>query len=60
VQNKVAPEQARALLLTLAATLPVAEAQAEALLLWRYRGGPWDALERIAFSGTAYPRDTIL
>lgn len=60
VQNKVAPEQARALLVTLEATLPVAEARAEALLLWRYRGGPWEALERLPFTAEAYPRELVL
>lgn len=60
VQNKVAPEQARALLAVLTAMLPVREAQAEALLLWRYRGGPWEALERIPFTAADYPRDVIL
>ncbi|TCZ58569.1 2'-5' RNA ligase family protein [Roseicella aquatilis] len=57
VQNKVAPEQAKALLLTLQATLSVAEARAEALLLWRYRGGPWEALDRIPFTAQATPRE---
>jgi 2'-5' RNA ligase superfamily len=60
VQNKVAPDVARALLEALAATLPVREARAEALLLWRYRGGPWEAMERFGFSAEAYPRDLVL
>lgn len=49
VQNKVAPDQARALHATLSATLPVREAQGAALLLWHYRGGPWEAAGRFAF-----------
>lgn len=54
VQNKVAPETARALHATLAATLPPREARAEGLLLWHYRGGPWEAAGRFAFGpGTA-------
>ncbi len=60
IQNKVPPEQARALLLALEATLPVAEARAEALLLWRYRGGPWEAVARFAFTAEAYPRESIV
>lgn len=60
VQNKVAPEQARALLEVLSATLAVREARAEALLLWRYRGGPWEPLGRLPFAAEAYPRAAIL
>lgn len=56
VQNKVAPEAARALDAQLLATLPpVREARAEALLLWHYRGGPWEAAGRFAFAGGAAP-----
>ena len=50
VQNKVAAERARALHAELAARLPVREGRAEGLLLWRYRGGPWDAAGRFAFA----------
>jgi 2'-5' RNA ligase superfamily len=53
VQNKVPAEQARALHAALAATLPVREARAEALLLWHYRGGPWEAAGRFAFAAAA-------
>ena len=61
VQNKVSPERAQALLLALAALLPAPrEAQAEALLLWRYCGGPWEALERIPFTAEVSPRESIL
>ncbi|MDO9709565.1 2'-5' RNA ligase family protein [Paracraurococcus lichenis] len=60
VQNKVSPERARALYETLAALLPPREARAEALLLWRYRGGPWEPLERFPFTAEAYPREVIL
>ncbi len=60
VQNKVDPARARALFETLSAMLPVREARAEALLLWRYRGGPWEALERIPFTAGAYPREAVL
>ncbi len=61
VQNKVSPERAQALLLSLDALLPAPrEAQAETLLLWRYRGGPWEAVERIRFTAAAYPRESIV
>lgn len=59
VQNKVSPDRAKALLLALSAMLPAREARAEALLLWRYRGGPWEALERLPFTAEAYPREVI-
>lgn len=49
VQNKAAAETARALHATLAATLPPRAATAEGLLLWRYRGGPWEAAGHFAF-----------
>ena len=46
IQNKVAPEEARATLLRLAEGFAPWEATATGLLLWRYLGGPW---ERLAF-----------
>jgi hypothetical protein len=49
VQNKVAPQVARALHAALTATLAPREAAAEGLLLWHYRGGPWDAAGRFRF-----------
>ena len=51
VQNKVAPERARALRAELAAALPVREGRAEGLLLWRYRGGPWEPAGAFRFTG---------
>ena len=50
VQNKVAAERARALHAELTAGLPVREGRAEGLLLWRYRGGPWEPAGRFAFT----------
>ena len=50
IQNKVAPERARALHAELFAGLPGREGRAEGLLLWRYRGGPWEAAGRFAFA----------
>lgn len=51
VQNKVEPAAARALHAMLAATLPMRAARAEALLLWHYRGGPWEAAGCYPFGG---------
>ncbi len=41
IQNKVTPEQARALHAELAADFAPWTAQATAFELWRYLGGPW-------------------
>ncbi|WP_426956929.1 2'-5' RNA ligase family protein [Muricoccus radiodurans] len=43
IQNKVAPDAARALLEALRRDFHPWEATGEGLLLWRYRGGPWEA-----------------
>lgn len=51
VQNKVAAETARALHAELTASVPPRDARAEALLLWHYRGGPWEPAARFAFAG---------
>jgi 2'-5' RNA ligase len=51
VQNKVAPEAARATLDDLRARFSPWEARAEGLLLWRYKGGPWDAVGGFPFEG---------
>ena len=53
VQNKVAAERARALFTELSAGLPPREGRAEGLLLWRYRGGPWEPAGRFAFGAGA-------
>lgn len=44
VQNKVEPDEARRTLDTVAAEHVVRETEVAALALWRYRGGPWDAV----------------
>lgn len=51
VQNKVAPAAAQALLARLTAELAPREAMADGLLLWRYRGGPWERAGRFPFAG---------
>lgn len=51
VQNKVAPATARELHDRLAAGGLPAAATATGLALWAYRGGPWEPLDRWAFTG---------
>lgn len=51
VQNKVKADRARALYAELTAGLPVRDGRAEGLLLWRYRGGPWEPAGSFAFTG---------
>ncbi|WP_245214515.1 2'-5' RNA ligase family protein [Roseomonas indoligenes] len=53
VQNKVAPEAARALQAQMAAGFEPWEARGEGLLLWHYRGGPWEATAEFPFLGRA-------
>ena len=53
VQNKVAPEAARALLAALQADFAPYDVQAEGLALWRYLGGPWEPLGDYRFSPAA-------
>jgi hypothetical protein len=49
VQNKVAPETARALFEQLSASWKALDGQGEGLSLWRYLGGPWKAAEGFGF-----------
>lgn len=51
VQNKVPPEVARDTVARLRAGFEPWEARAEGLLLWRYRGGPWEAAGEVPFTG---------
>jgi 2'-5' RNA ligase len=58
VQNKVAPEVARALHAELAAAFVPESAPVVALQLWRYLGGPWEPLSCHPFGpGAAAGRD---
>jgi hypothetical protein len=50
VQNKVAPEAARRTLAELQAGFAPWNATGEGLLLWHYRGGPWEAAGRFPFA----------
>lgn len=49
VQNKVTPQQARALLRELEAGFAPYAVRATGLALWRYLGGPWEPLDRWRF-----------
>ena len=53
VQNKVTPEQARALLRELVAGFAPYAVRATGLALWRYLGGPWEPLGTYRFSPAA-------
>ena len=53
IQNKVDPIESTALHERLAAEFSPWTARAEALLLWRYRGGPWEAAGRFEFRPSA-------
>lgn len=50
IQNKAAPQEAAALLAMLQAGFTPFEVRAEGLLLWAYRGGPWELVERFGFA----------
>ncbi len=51
VQNKVPPEEARALHRRLEGSFSPFEVGAEGLLLWRYFGGPWGRVGAYGFGG---------
>ena len=51
VQNKVDPAQARATLELLQAQISPRPLAIAALMLWSYRGGPWDLVSRHPFRG---------
>jgi 2'-5' RNA ligase len=50
IQNKVAPDKARALYEELTQDFESFSAAATGLLLWRYRGGPWEAAGEFGFA----------
>ena len=50
VQNKVAPDAARALHARLSAAFEPGTVRARGLGLWRYLGGPWEPLAELPFS----------
>lgn len=51
IQNKVAPQQAKAVFAQLSATFTPFAIGATGLLLWRYRAGPWEEAGEFAFAG---------
>lgn len=53
IQNKVSPEEARALQATLSGSIVPRDFTFPGLALFRYRGGPWEAVRRFAFRGRA-------
>ncbi len=52
-RDREARKAARALLRELAATWHPLTGMAEAILLWRYVGGPWEAVAEYPLSGSA-------
>ena len=56
VQNKVAPDAARALHATLSAAFAPRPLTIAGLALWAYLGGPWALLDRFAFRGHGQPK----
>jgi 2'-5' RNA ligase len=53
IQNKVSPEQARALHAQLSPQWEPFAAQGLGLFLWRYLGGPWEQIKVFAFTREA-------
>ena len=51
IQNKVTPDKARALFEKLTREWQPFGGRGAGLLLWRYRGGPWDAAGQWEFTG---------
>ena len=50
IQNKAEPADARILMERLKLEFNMFDIVAEALLVWRYMGGPWEAIARFPFS----------
>ena len=50
IQNKVTPDEARALFEDLSATWTIPNGQASGLRLWHYLGGPWALVEAFPFT----------
>lgn len=51
IQNKVEPAMAKSLLAQLSTTFHPRPLAIRELVLWRYLGGPWEAVQRWRFSG---------
>ncbi len=52
VQNKVTPDEAKALLATLRGGFRARPVAVAGLAAWWYRGGPWELIRRYPFSGS--------
>ena len=52
IMNKADPDAARAGFAEASATWPGLEGVGESLLLWHYRGGPWDLTDPYPFGGS--------
>jgi len=50
IQNKVAPDEARALHRRLSAEFQPFTVRGEGLILWRYLGGPWERIRLFRFA----------
>jgi 2'-5' RNA ligase len=55
VQNKVEPADARALLAALEGGFAPWDGQGVSLLLWHYRGGPWEPAGEFPLTGSGKP-----
>jgi len=51
IQNKVTPATARRLFDDLGSTWQPFDGRGEGLLLWRYRGGPWELVDEFTCNG---------
>jgi 2'-5' RNA ligase len=51
VQNKADPAEAKALLSELQHAFEPFDVEGRGVLLWRYLDGPWEALDRVPFTG---------
>ncbi len=51
IQNKVSPDVARKTFEALSCSFEPFQAVATGLLLWHYKGGPWESADEFAFEG---------
>lgn len=58
IQNKAGAATAKALFEKLSASFAPFEVMARGLLLWRYRGGPWEPVGEHSFTGSALSLDS--
>lgn len=53
IQNKARPGEAKALLAAMEAVFVPFQVRATGLALWRYMGGPWEAVEQYGFHASS-------